>query len=268
MDWAAAQAKLAGPLFAPLAPFLARLDAGRWPTLDELNALAEGLTTAGGRPVRFVAPGSPREAGRPGYEQRIAGSGEVETRPGNWHDLFNALAWLAYPRAKAAINAQHAALLAAGGEAETRRRSPERDALTLFDEGGVAVASQSASLLRLIVDHEWKTLFWTRREELAAKVRFLAFGHSLFEKALDPFTGIVAKTVFLPVDELFPVLPPEAQVARVDELLAAHFASRTRFPAPRAMAPIPAMGIPGWHPGTEREDYYDDTDHFRPKPTT
>jgi hypothetical protein len=172
---------------------------------------------------------------------------------------------MAFPRAKAAINDQHARLLAEGGEAQARRRGPERDALTLFDEGGVAVACSAPALLRLIVDFEWKELFWARRAELAAKVRFVAFGHSLYEKMLDPFTGIVAKTVFVPVDEFFAMLPPEAQVARVDAMLAAHFASRERFPAPRVMAPLPAMGIPGWHPGTDREDYYDDTGHFRPK---
>ncbi len=263
MDWVAAQANLRGPAFEPLAPFIARLAPDRWPTLDDLNALAEGIATSAGKPLRFVPPGSRRDPGRPYYELRIARSGEVETRSGNWHDLFNALSWAAFPRAKAEINAQHARMLEEGGEAQARARGPERDALTLFDEGGVAVASSSPALLRLIVDFEWKELFWARREELAAKVRFVAFGHSLFEKALDPFTGIVAKTVFLPVDDLFAMLPPEAQVARVDGLLAAHFASRSRFATPRVMAPMPVMGIPGWHPGTGREDYYDDPDHFR-----
>ena len=33
----------------------------------------------------------------------------VETRPGNRHDLFNALAWLAFPLSKAGLNARHAA---------------------------------------------------------------------------------------------------------------------------------------------------------------
>jgi hypothetical protein len=34
-------------------------------------------------------------------------SGEVATRPGNRHDFFNALIWLAFPRSKAAINRRH-----------------------------------------------------------------------------------------------------------------------------------------------------------------
>ncbi|MBL0143420.1 MAG: DUF3025 domain-containing protein [Betaproteobacteria bacterium] len=263
MDWAAARTRLRGPVFAPLAPALARLDPFRWPTHADLTRLAEGIVTSRDIPLRFVPPRAQRDERRPNYERHIAESGEVETRADNWHDLFNALAWIAFPKAKAAINEQHAAMLSAGGEEEARRRNPARDALTLFDEGGVVVASSSPALLRLIVDFEWKELFWHRRAELSGKVRFIAFGHSLFEKALDPFIGIVAKTVFVPVSEMFAMLPPESQVAQADVLLAAHFANRSRFTSPKVMAPIPVFGIPGWYPDTERESYYDDKDHFR-----
>lgn len=266
MDWAAARPRLAGPAFAPVAPFVERLDPARWPTLEALNALAAGIATGRGRPLRFVPPRAPGERSLPPYELRVARDGEVETRPENWHDLFNALAWLAWPRTKAALNARHATLLEAGGEAEARRRGPARDALTLFDEGGVAVATCDPAVPGLVRAHEWKALFWHRREALAARVHYLAFGHSLLEKALDPFAGIVAKTVFLEVDGGFASLAPAAQVARADALLAAHFADPGRFPTPRAMAPLPAMGIPGWHPGTARESWYDDAEHFRPRP--
>ncbi|HXZ49936.1 MAG TPA: DUF3025 domain-containing protein [Usitatibacter sp.] len=264
MDWPEARERLRGPIFAPLAPGLARLPADRWPTHEELTAAAAGVETQRGKAVRFVPPRG-RGEGR-GYELHIDETGEVQTRARNWHDLFNALAWIAFPRAKARINAQHAAILAGGGEGEARHRGPERDALTLFDEGGVIVASSSPALLRLIVDFEWKELFWHRRAELETRMRFFAFGHALHEKALEPYLGIVAKTVFVPVDELFFMLPPEAQVARADELAAAHFAARARFPSPRVMAPLPALGIPGWHPGTVHEGFYDDERHFRGKP--
>ena len=196
----------------------------------------------------------------------MADSGEVETRACNWHDLFNALAWITYPLAKARINAQHVAILEAGGEAEARQRSPERDALTLFDEGGVAVASDAPELLRLVVDFEWKELFWGRRGEAQARMRFFAFGHGCYEQSLAPYIGMVAKTVFVPVGELFFMLPIEAQVAQVDALLDRHFAQRSRFPSPRAMAPMPILGVPGWHFAAQDEAFYDDASHFRSKP--
>ena len=266
MDWTAARERLAAPIFAPLASALARLPADRWPTHAELNAIADGVKSARGKQVRFVKPRERNDRERRYYESRIADTGEVETRPGNWHDLFNALAWITYPKSKARINAQHAAILEEGGEAEARRRSPERDALTLFDEGGVIVASASASLLRLMVDFEWKELFWSRRAELQEKARFLVFGHACYEQALDPYIGMVAKTVFVPVDELFFMLPVEAQVAQADALVAAHFAQRARFHSPRAMAPMPVLGVPGWHFAAQDEAFYDDPKHFRSKP--
>ena len=264
--WAEGRARLAAPIFAPFGPALARLPGGHWPTAEELSAAAGGIATAGGMPVRFVAPAAAPARERIPYELRVARTGEVETRPGSWHDLFNALAWMAFPRTKAQVNAQHAAILAEGGEREALRRGPERDALTLFDESGVIVACASPELARLALGREWKALFWARRAELAARMEFLAFGHALHEKALDPYPGLVARTVFVPVDEGHFALPREARVAAADALAAAHFARRANFAAPRALPPRPILGIPGWHPDNAREAYYDDAGHFRPGP--
>jgi hypothetical protein len=269
VDWTSAQRRLRFPIFAPLQAALARLPTARWPDHADLTAAAGGITTARGVPLRFVNPREHTDSEHRYYERRIAETGEVETRAENWHDFFNALAWLTYPQAKARINAQHAAMLKERGEEEAKRRSPERDALTLFDEGGVIVASTSPELMRLIVDFEWKQLFWSRRAELTAKMSFLGFGHAMYEQALEPYIGMVAKTVFVPVSELFFMLPIESQVAQADALLASHFASRARFQSPKMMAPMPVLGVPGWHPDTDRESFYDDPDHFRgkrPKP--
>ena len=264
MDWAAARERLRAPIFAPLHAAIARLPSQRWPNHDELTAAAAGIVTSRGKALRFVAPRPHTERERRYYELHIAATGEVETRPENWHDLFNALAWLSFPEAKARINAQHAAILEERGEAEAKRRSPERDALTLFDEGGVAVASSDPGLLQLIVDFEWKELFWSRRRELAARVRFYTFGHALYEKALDPYVGIVAKTVLITVGESFFERPGE-MLRRVDHMLATHFSERRNFASPKAMAPMPVLGVPGWHPDTAREAFYDDRQHFRGK---
>lgn len=248
---------LDNPAFAPIAPFLSRLPRDRWPTHAELTALAADAVTSRGQPVRFIAPRGHTDRERRYYELHIADTGEVETRPENWHDLFNALSWVAFPKAKAAINAQHAAILEERGEQEAKRRSPERDALTLFDEGGIVVASSDPRVFERIRGFEWKDLFWREREALATTTRFVAFGHNLFEKMLDPHLGIVAKTIFVPLTDPFDA----------DAALAGHFSVRANFATPKAMAPMPVLGIPGWHPGTETEVYYDDPVHFRgPRP--
>ena len=265
MDWAAARERMRSPIYAAFANALERLPADRWPAHEELTRAAAGIVTDRGRPLRFVKPRGHDQRERRYYELRIAETGEVETRADNWHDFFNALAWISYPRAKSAINAQHAAILEERGREEERRRSPERDALTLFDEGGVVVASSSPELTRLVVDFQWKELFWHRRDELARDMRFFAFGHALLEQALRPYLGMVAKTVFVTAADAFVALPLGAQVERVDSLLAAHFADRARFPSPKSMAPMPVLGIPGWHPDTALESFYDDAKHFRSK---
>ena len=89
--------------------------------------------------------------------------------------------------------------------------------IAILTEGGLAVVSSQPELLQLIVDFRWKELFWTRREALAAHVRFLAFGHSLHEKALRPYVGMVAKTIFIeaaPADPRIPVLNKADRIAK------------------------------------------------------
>ena len=260
MDWAAARERLRAPMFAPLRAGLARLPSDGWPSHADLTAAAAGVATFRRKPVAFVAPRGHTERERRYYELHIAETGEVETRAENWHDLFNALVWIAFPRAKAAINAQHAAILEERGESEAKRRGPERDALTLFDEGGVAVVADDPRIFRRIVDFAWKDLFWHRRDELERHARFVAFGHALFEKGLEPHLGMVAKTVFLAADRL---PHDDALVESVDLSLAAHFEDRSRFASPKRMAPMPVLGVPGWHAGTCYETFYDDPHHFR-----
>ena len=245
---------LSSPIFDPLRPLLDALPQDRWPTHHELTALAQGVTTARGKPVRFVAPPPAAEGPRRYYEIEIAESGAIPTRMENWHDLFNALVWIAFPLAKATINEQHARILEERGEAEARRRSPERDALTLFDEGGVVVASSAPQLMQLLRDFEWKELFWHRRAELQATTRFHVFGHACYEQALEPYIGMVAKTVFVAGD------------GAVDERLARHFGDRANFASPKAMPPLPVLGVPGWHARTSTEAFYDDASYFRSRP--
>ena len=101
MDWAGARERLRGPIFAPLQGALELLPADRWPSHSELTALAEGVATARGKALRFVAPREHTDRERRYYELHIADTGEVETRPESWHDVFNALVWITFPRAKA-----------------------------------------------------------------------------------------------------------------------------------------------------------------------
>ena len=239
------EASLRQPVFDPIRPWHERLQAAGGATLGHLNALADaaGLRTESGRPVRFVTPG----AADAYYEVRVFESGCVETRPESLHDLFNALAWLAFPRTKARINAMHAERI----PHERGRRGRLRDLLTLFDEGGAIVACADAELLALLRGFRWKELFWEHRRRVLRSMRISVLGHAVLEKALDPWPGITCKAIFV------------APGADADAQAAAWLAQRSTQATPRELAPVPIFGYPGWLPGSERLEFYDDRRYFR-----
>lgn len=252
-------------LFAPLRPVAAGLPATGWPDLAMLNALAEEhgrrIANAQGMRVRFV-PAAPRSKSfEAAFEPRAYLRGEVQVRSVNWHDLFNALVWMTFPAAKAVINARHYESMSATGRGN---RPPQGDALTLFDEDGVAVVSSDAELLELVRGFRWKELFWHRRDAVSERMRFLVFGHALFTKALQPFVGLTGKAVLLEVPGEFLELAQAPQLADLDRLLALHIRGRERFRHGSELSPLPVLGVPGWWSGNEQEGFYDDTAYFRP----
>lgn len=245
---------------------MARLPRDRWPTHEALTALAAtgGVLTASGQPVHFMPPQPQKARDGLGYEARIALTGQVVTRGENWHDLLNALAWVSFPRAKAALSAAHAERLSQGGTAEARQRSPARDALTLFDEGGVVVMASDPAWFDLIRAHAWKRLFWARRIDLRRDVRVVAFGHALMESMLTPYVGITARAIFLPADAGLIAAAPDDQRTAADAFVSEAVMRAQRESSVLAQSPLPVLGIPGWHAEGERESFYDDQAYFRP----
>jgi DUF3025 family protein len=219
-------------------------------TLQRLNALSEAgqLKTESGRPVRFVPPGG-KDAY---YEIKVYETGRVETRPDSLHDFFNALAWLAFPRTKARINAMHAA------EIERRemprekhaRRGALRDLLTILDEGGAIVQCDDPGLVSMVAGFRWKELFWHNREAARKSMRILVLGHAVLEKALEPWPGVSCKAIMVPAA----ADPDAAALAWLGQL--------PRGASPRIMPPLPVFGFPGWLP--QDEAFYDDARYFRP----
>ena len=162
------------PAFSPLraAALAVRLPA--WPTCGDFNrvlaARNEPVLNSAGRALRFVEQAPRSAAFEDKYEPRIFLHGEVQLRPCDWHDVFNALVWLTFPRTKAALNACHFRALERGQGGASRNRGPVQDALTLFDESGVIVVSGDPALSGMLVEHAWKDLFWRRRGDVAGVV--------------------------------------------------------------------------------------------------
>lgn len=242
---------------APLMRTLEGIDA------DALNARASVLPerpyiAATGRPIRFVVP----DADPMAYEQRVHERGEVPTRPDNWHDLFNALVWMRFPRAKAALNAVHIEEM--GPRGGSAPRGARRDAATQFDESGLVVLSADPALLSLLASHRWTELFWQQRQSVCRHMRFLVFGHGLLDALRRPFHGLCGRAVLIETDAALADAGIDAQASHADAVIAERFLRGDCYPRARCFTPVPVLGIPGVTPGNACRDYYEDTRQFRP----
>jgi len=252
------------PWFAPFAPRGRRWQraalAGYRDYLDELNADARacGQRTGRGAPLAFIAqhelpPGA-------AYEAHIASSGCVPTRH-NLHDFFNALMWFSYPRIKAALNARQAAAIGALGVGPTR--GGVRDALTLFDENAVLFACADPRVAAALRGFDWRALFVARRDAWGTCCEARPFGHALLEKLIAPYRACTAHAWIVDVPPDYFSWTPPARDAWLDRALAAALAADDGL-TPRAFAPLPVLGIPGWCADNAAASFYDDASVFRP----
>lgn len=249
-------------MLAALRAAASRLCGADWPTVGALQDAVDraGVRTGSGLALRLVLPAR-RGPDTGSYELRVFEHGELEVRECNWHDLFNVLAWLTYPQAKAALNARHCAVV---GNDQQGRRGPVRDALTLFDESGVIVMSADATLLQMIREFQWQPLFRTQRAAVQRDMRFTLFGHALCEKALAPYKGITGRGLLFEIDRAFLELSLPAQLALIDGRLAGQIADPQALLRTDQLAPLPVLGVPGWCAQNENPSYYDDQSYFRP----
>jgi len=256
------------PMFEPLRFHGAALRTAGWPSLDDLRyvlaACEPTLISLSGAPITFVPQGRRSGVFEETYEPRIYLRGEVQVRERNWHDLLNALVWLTFPRTKAALNGRQYEALRQQRSRRAPNRGPVQDALTLFDEGGVIVMARDRELLRLLEDFAWKDLFWQKRSRVTADMRFYLFGHALYEKALNPFTGITGRGLLFEAETGFFDAPSSVQLSRLDAMVAGRLADPSALRSTRDLAPVPILGVPGWCAGNAHESYYDDRDYFRP----
>jgi hypothetical protein len=179
------------PWYAPFACLTGRLRGlDDFPAPEQLSALyAERIAGSDAPRLAFVAAAPrARRRGQPIelaslYEGRIVLAGEVPTRLADWHDLFNALAFCAFPRAKWALHARqfriYEARLVPGATRLPGARTREQDALALFDEGGVVICSKGPrAALPADPDRVDTALTELVRSGEACA---LLFGHALFE---------------------------------------------------------------------------------------
>lgn len=222
------------------------------PSLATLNAWADAASLAlpDGRALRFA---DVHAANALDYEATVARDAVIPTRADDWHDACNALAWLAFPRAKATLNAVH---VRAGAAATANRRDRARDAATLLDESGLLLACADEALVTLLRAHRWRELFVARASDVARVMRPFALGHGLLAKLARPYRAITAQVLVLPV------AAAEATVAAIDAAAAAAIADPAL--APERLAVLPVAALPGWDREALGAALFDDLSVFRP----
>lgn len=250
------------PAFDILRPACEGLDLQAWPDVRALSDRAAGLKNpprnSAGRAIEFVEAQIQEALA---YEQRTFSTGEVACRTKDWHDFMNALAWMTFPSAKAALNARH---MAARGDEVPGQRGRVRDTLTVFDEGGAIVLSSNAAVLEGIRNFRWKEVFWERRAQFTASTAVLVVGHALHQKLLTPFIGLTAQAMLLEVPPAMIAGAAQALVLHGDACAAALIADASRLQTPQDLAPLPILGVPGWCAGNDDPAFYDDVSYFRP----
>jgi hypothetical protein len=233
------------PWLAELRLLRTLLDGAHWRAALSGAARDRGVVSGGGAPIEFVGPDA---AGDAAYEAYVARTGRVPTRDNN-HDRFNALIWLAYPRAKAALNARQATEIERAGVGPVRGRV--RDAATLIDESALLLQCADPAVLDALATHDWQRLLIEWRARWTRDIRPLAFGHALLDKLAGPFKAITACVV--PLDgEGDADAPAAAFIARTDL-------------APPLLPHLPVLGIPGWCAANADPRFYDDARVFRPR---
>ena len=241
--------KIYDPLRAVARPFTEKSD---WPTLTEVAAQFAIRNIA----IKPVPQGGKPECNEEKYESRIYLAGELQTRDHNWHDFFNGLIWLQFPKTKTILNRLHyeSALARAG----KTNRGPLENVIAMFDESGAIIISSRTDLLQMIRDHAWHELFVENRAAFGQDIFCLLFGHALYEKTLSPYVGMTAQTLLLNCDTSL-----QNELTLLDSMMADIW-HQGGVANTRDLESLPILGVPGWY-AQQDEAFYADKSYFRPK---
>lgn len=241
----------------------------QWPNAQGLNQLKSELE---GRGPAFVCQQTlaPSDAY---YEQIINQQGHIPTRPDSWHDLFNALVWLQFPKTKSLLNRLHVADITKFGLSPRTKR---RNHLTHFDECGVVLAFTSnqdnqfagSDIIEALSEHEWHKAFVEHRACWGTDIHGLMFGHANYEMMLQPFMGLTGKWLAIEVGADFAGKSLAQRQQEVDNKLVAKIADEQFLSQHKPLLPLPLLGVPGWSEANLNPDFYNNHDYFRPKRVT
>lgn len=240
-----------------------------WPTLSAYQHIIEStpvnINTKSGLNLRIVPQDAKPDKFYEHYAPRIYLTGEMQTRTDNWHDFFQVISWLLFPKSKSVINSRHyfAALERHKLNMDKGCRSAQENLFSLFDECGAVVLSTDATLLDNIREHQWKELFWNRRTDASCQLQCYIFGHAMNEKLINPYIGMTANCLMLEVTQDILSLPLHMKIKYIDKVLSQQLEDDREITSPHQLSPLPVLGLPGWHPDNTTESFYNNTNYFR-----
>lgn len=235
-----------------------------WPTLEDYNRWGQACQSVevASPPKRFVEQ-QPRHIHHQDffqcYEPRIFLNHEVQTRTENWHDFFNMLCWFLFPRTKRIMNRFQFIEQTQRQRQGIGQRTWLENKLTHFDEFGLIIASSDAQWIDAIKSHQWKKLFFSDPRRCQEKVKLYILGHAIYERLLNPFIGLTAKSLIINVQEDFFQQTFKEQQQSIDQ-----WAEQQIRDKKLQLHPFPILGYPTWHQNQD-SDFYDNVQYFRPK---
>jgi len=241
------------PWFWPIAPVAQRFaEYADWPLHADFNAVHSRILEDQGL-LPFVFRENVRKQDKRDndgrialhalYDARVSQAREVPTRERDWHDLLNMLCFTTFPRSKHALHSRIHAITLARVEPNAKRlpnrRTPEQDALALFDEGGVVLAAtaDAAQQLRASTSIEQSNALCQALVN-AQQLRIMPFGHALFEHEVEGLRvpGGCTQIVCVPDDRLWRE-PPDF-LRQLDISLSAHLRDPEHFQSPRSCGQV------------------------------
>ena len=259
----------AGPVLAVLNHAGLLDNSASFPSAHQLNQVARASREVWHGP-EFKAQGEYPESESRYYEAIIAEDSQVPTREHSWHDLFNALVWIQFPRTKALLNRLHMEDINLKG---AHPRTPRRNRITHFDECGVVIAVEEDHLqkgnvlLSQLAHHQWNQVFLEERSAWGEILHPFVFGHANFEIMLSPFEGLTGKWMAIKVPRGFSNESVERQHERLDVALCERIQALDNFNRAPLLKPIPLLGIPHWYQ-EQTPCFYENKDYFRPMSVT
>ncbi len=191
------------------------------------------------------------------YLWEIYHNGKIPTRNASWHDFFNNITWLVFPKLKRAIVDKMCQ-----DPFEIGARTSLQNTLAHFDECGIVICSSEPHFFKFIQNHQWQDFFC--QYDIAKSCLPVIIGHGLMEKALNPYIGMTAKAIFLDVEAQFFSLDTLQQNKIIDEKIAQFILSEDFPTQPKALHPFPLLGWPAWHENQD-EAFYNNKNYFREK---